>query len=255
MGHTRIKGFIVGNPDFRLSSELMRRAIAENVIAVTPRAIAKFQNERNDMFTRLMENVQAQYQTRIERSPWLGQQSSWQLPTTRRYHQSRSPVTVPAVQPSTAAWMVELARFAVPYGNVGIIKSFEQYVRQGETIATSSANWGNPFPITTDIRWFFRLSAIHLVATPWINVSGLSAIPDYLPGIPYDDFANTDDLWFPAGSSSSANVHFPVPGGQVLRIVCLVGSSQTATQVAAKVAGTIQSETNKDAAFVVRTTW
>lgn len=246
----------MGNPDLDLSSNVLRRGLQDEVISATPQALARLRGYGADLLSATMANVAAEWEKKIEKSPWLGQQSSWQLPQTRRYHQSRFPTTVPAVQPDPALdWMIELARFPVPYGSVGIIKSFEQFVSQGETVYTTSPYWGNPFPLSLDIRWFFRLSAVHLVATRWINATGFSAIPEYLPGIPYDDFSRTDDLWFPSGSSSSANIHLPIPGGKVLRIVCLVGSSQTAVNVAAKVAGTIQTELTRDAQFALRTSW
>lgn len=244
----------MSNPEFKLSCQLMRRAISEEVISVTPKALLKFRDGKNDMFAKLMETVQRQYKNSLVKSPWLGRQSLWQLPTTRRYNQSREPQNAPLTQPSTAAWMVELARFLVPYGSIGIIKSFEQYVSQDQTVLSRSMYWGDPF-VVSGLRWYFRLSPDTLNAAPWLNVSGVSAIPDYLPGIPYDDLGNTDDLWFPAGSSASANIHLPIPGGKMLRVICLVAASETASTVACKLAGTIQSETNRDASFVAKTTW
>ncbi len=249
----------MSNPEFHQSAALMRRAISENIITVTPKSIAKFRNDGIDGFKALMNTVSEQWRGSLEASSWLGQQSSWQLPTTRRYHQSRLPKTTPSVQPSSALdWLVELSRFPVPFGSVGVIKSFEQFLQRGETVYSISDNCGNPFLFDTEIRWFFRLSDVHWVASPWVNSTGLSAITDYLPGTPYDDFANTNDLWFPASSSSSANIHLPIPGGKVLRVFCIIKASEMEVdeaKVAAKLAGTIQSETNNDAQFMIRTTW
>jgi hypothetical protein len=246
----------VKNPDFRESVELIRRAINENVIDPTPDTIRRWQFGDIDKYQSIFDSMTAQWRSTVEKSPWLYQQQSWQLPTTRRYVQSRHPVSGKLTQPNASlSWMAEIARFVVPYGSVGIIKSFEQYVAQGETVYTTSAHWGNPFPLSSSISWFFRLSHIHLLGNPWINVSGLSAIPDYLPGISYDDFARSDDLWFPACSSSSSNIHLPIPGGQFLRLIVLVGTSQTPVSISAKLAGTVQSEMSSDAQFTVRTSW
>lgn len=243
------------NPEFQEANDLIRRAIQEDVIDPTPDAVRRWQFGTVDKYKSLFDSVSEQYQATLEKSPWLFQQESWQLPTTRRYAQSRGPVAGRLTQPSSLAWMAEVARFSVPYGSVGIIKSFEQYVGSGETVYTTSDNWGNPYPLPTSITWFFRLSHIHLLGNPWINVSGLSAIPDYLPGISYDDFSRSDDIWFPAASSSSSNIHLPIPGGQFVRVIALVGASQTPVSISAKLAGTVQSEMSKDAQFTVRTSW
>lgn len=244
------------NPEFKQSCELIRQGIRENVIDPTPDSVRKWQFGTVDKWKSIMDSVSEQWQTTVEKSPWLYQQQSWQLPTTRRYAQSKSPVTGVLTQPDTGlSWMAELARFPVPFGSVGIIKSFEQFVGQGETAFTGTEYWGNPYPLSSSITWFFRLSHIHLMGTPWINTTGLSAIPDYLPGISYDDFARSDDIWFPAASSSSSNIHLPIPGGQFVRVLALVGPSQEAVRLSAKLAGTVQSEMSQDAQFTVRTSW
>jgi hypothetical protein len=246
----------VANPAYSQANDLMNRATRENVIDPRLNQFQKLSMGKANLFKSLMLTVQEQRQQQLERSPWLGQQSSWQLPTTRRYVQSRSPVETFLTQPNPALdWMVETARFPVPYGEVGIIKSFDQFLAQGETVHSASTFWGNPFPASINVRWYFRLSHVSTVGNPWINIQGLSAIPDYLPGTPYDDLSVSSGLWFPTGSSSATNIHLPIPGGQVLRLVCLIGANQTAYRVAAKFTGTVQVETNSDAQTVVRTTW
>lgn len=252
------------NPEFRESCELVRRGVTEEIISVTPRAIQRWRGWKTRMLQAAMDNVTADWKRRIERSPWLGQQSSWQLAATRRYQSSRFPPGAPLAQPvSDEDWCVEIARWPCPAGSVGIIKSFEQFFSRislgGENVYTTSANWGNPYPTypnSLGVRWYFRLSPLRLIDGRWRNVSGLSAIPEYLPGIPYDDFPWTDDLWFPAASSSSANIHFPVPGGHFLRVIAIVaGSQETSARISAKIAGSLQSELSRDAQFMLRTSW
>lgn len=234
----------------------MRRAVEENIFNPTPNALQRIIDGKASLYAPLMQAVREQREQSIVDSPWLEQQSSWQLPTTRRYIQSKTPSVVPSVQTDPAQnWMIEIARLPVPYGSVGILKSFEQYVSQGDNVLTGSENWGNPFPSSVSIRWFLRLSSLSKVGGSWINSSGGSAISDYLPGTPYDDLPQSDGVWFPASSSASSNIHLPIPGGQVLRLICLVGSSETAVRIAGKLAGTVQVEMNKDAQFVVRTSW
>jgi hypothetical protein len=220
-----------------------------------PDAIQRLVDNNASLLRPLMEAVSAQRRQTLVGSPWLGQESSWQLPTTRRYLQTRHPPIAPTVQPDSGQnWIVEVARASVPFGSVGIIKSLEQYVADTDTIWTDSDHWGNPYP-PFSIRWFFRLSPIAHVAAPWINTSGASALPDYLPGTSYDDLAESTGIWFSASSSASTNIHLPIPGGEVLRVVCIVGTHQSPVRIAAKLAGTVQAETNADAQHVVRTSW
>jgi hypothetical protein len=236
--------------------DLLNRVVKNELINPHPDRIQELVDTKASLLMPLMETVREQRAQNLVDSPWLGQQSSWQLPTTRRYLQSKQPPAgAPSTQPNPALdWMVELSRYAVPYGSVGIIKSFEQYVSSGGTVYTVSENWGNPFA-SPSVTWFLRLSHISKQAAPWINVSGLSAIRDYLPGTAYNDFEHSEDVWFPAGSSSSSNIHLPIPGGFVVRLIAIVDATQSAVSIAAKLAGTTQSETNQDAQFTVRTSW
>jgi hypothetical protein len=246
------------NPEFEQSCALLRRAVNQEVISVTMPAIAKWRGWGSDMLAKCMAHVTKKWQGLPAPSPWLGQQSTWQLPQTRRYQQSRfppgaHPITIPD---PTQNWMVELSRWPVPIGSIGVIKSFEQYVSQDQSVHSSSGNWGNPYPMATNIRWYFRLSPINDVGGgPWINTTGGGAVPQYLPGLPYDDLSYTDDIWFPAGSSSSANIHLPVPGGYYLRVVCIVDAPGTAVSLSARLSGSVQAEANKDAQYVLRTSW
>jgi hypothetical protein len=253
------------NPEFKESCDLVRRGVETEVINVTPRAIRRWRGWNTRLLQATMDNVAAAWQRKTVRSPWLGQQSSWQLPATRRYQSSRNPPGAPLVQPlSDSDWLVELARWPVPAGSVGILKAFEQFFSRislgGETVYTTSQHWGNPYPTYPDsvgVRWYLRLSPIAEVAGPWRNESGASAIPEYLPGIPYDDLPWTEDLWYPAASSSSANIHLPIPGNYFLRVISIVSASESQTQarIAAKVAGTIQTELSRDTQFMLRTSW
>lgn len=238
------------------ADQVLRDAMQADVFDPQLEAIQHWENSDASLLRPLMAACTEQWEQNNINSPWLGQQASWQLPTTRRYSQSRQAPSTPLVQPDAALdWLVELARFPVPYGSIGILKSFEQYLAQGETTWTETGHWGNPYPSSVSVRWFLRLSPLSKTAAPWVNASGLSAIPDYLPGVAYDDFPESRGLWFPASSSASSNIHLPVPGDRVLRVVAIVEASQEAVQIAVKLAGTVQSETNQDAQTVVRQTW
>ncbi|MCK4785546.1 MAG: hypothetical protein KAV87_17465 [Desulfobacteraceae bacterium] len=239
----------------RESNNLFNKVVNKELINPHPDAIQELVDNEASLLMPLMETVRAQRAQNLVDSPWLYQQSTWQLPATRRYQQSKQPPEAPSVQPDAGLdWVVELSRYPVPYGSIGIIKSYEQFMSAGGTIWTASEHWGNPYP-SAAVRWYFRLSPISRLAAPWINASGLSAIPDYLPGTAYDDFAASNDIWFPAASPASSNIHLPIPGDFLIRLVAIVGASEEAVTISAKLAGTIQSETNDDAQFVARTSW
>lgn len=235
----------------------MRRAIAENIFDPRPEAIQRLSYCKDGVLDSLMETLHLQSQQALEQSPWLHQQSSWQLPATRTYVQSRHPPTVPTVQPDVAQdWMVEVARYPVTYGSIGIVKSLEQYVSKGENIYTVSQHWGNPFVSDVPITWYLRLSPMSQIGTPWVSFQGISAVPNYLPGTPYTDLSRTEDIWFPAASCSACNIHLVVPGSYFLRVICIIDSSQgDPVSVACKLSGTVQLETNNEAQIALRTTW
>ena len=239
---------------YQSSNNVLRSAIRDSVINPTLPAIQKW-GDGNIILRKLMDTVEKQARGRVN-SPWLGKQSSWQLPQTRRFQQSRAPSETPLVQPVPGSpWMVELARYPVPVGSVGVIKSFEQYLSQDQTVFSTSDQWGNPFP-TVDVRWFLRLSQVHRIGSPWINVSGASAIVDYLPGNPYDDLAETNGLWFPAGSSTSANIHLPIPGGQFLRLIAILPSAAgEPVNIFGRLYGSTQLELNDEAQEMLRLSW
>lgn len=240
---------------FSEACQLLRRGRAEDIIDTTLAQIQRLKFCNANMYHDLMVTMSEQRAATLDQSPWLQKQQSWQLPATRRYRQTRTPSSGPITQPdNTLAWMVELARYPVPDGSIGLIKGFEQYAEQDGTVLTLSPTWGDPFPVP-DIVWYFRLSDYRTLGNAWINVSGPSAVRDYLPGSPYSDLAATPGLWFPAGSTSAANIHLPVPGRHVLRVMAIVQPSDAAVSLAVKLVGSNQLETNNDAQFVVRTSW
>jgi hypothetical protein len=242
---------------FTEANDVLRRAIKVNIVDPRPLVIQRQSMCKGGIMSALMQTLDRQIRTLPSVSPWLEKQSSWQLPATRRYSQSRFPPVVPTQQPNAALdWMAEVARFPVPYGSIGIVKSLEQYVQQGQSVYSASPNWGNPFALGgVSIRWYLRLSSIAHLGDPWVSISGAAAIPDRLPGIAYDDLSRTDDIWFPAASCASTNIHLVIPGDYVLRVFCIVGASQDAVSIALRLAGSVQIETNNEAQYTLRTSW
>lgn len=242
---------------FTEANDVLRKAVGQRICDPRPIVIQRWSMCRNDAMSALMRTINAQTQQLPVVSPWLQKQSSWQLPATRRYVQSRFPPITPSVQPNPAQdWMIELSRYPVTYGSIGIIKSLEQYVSQGQSLYSTSTNWGNPFALGIPISWYLRLSPYARLNDAWVNISGAGASANLLPGFAYDDLSRTDDIWFPAASCSTTNVHLVVPGGYYLRVVVIVGANQgDAVSVACKLAGSVQLETNNEAQLTVRTSW
>jgi hypothetical protein len=242
---------------FTEANDVLRIAVKEQIFDHRPIVIQRMSMCRNGILSTLMKAMDKQTASLPVVSPWLQKQSSWQLPATRRYVQSRFPPITPSVQPIPGAnWMVELSRYPVAYGSIGIIKSLEQFVSQGQSLYSTSVNWGNPFALGIDLSWYLRLSPYARLNDPWINVSGAGVTPDRLPGFAYDDLSRTDDIWFPASSCSTTNVHLVIPGGYYLRVVAIVAANQgDPVSLACKLAGSVQLETNSDAQTTVRTSW
>lgn len=172
------------------------------------------------------------------------------------------------VHPSTAApyleWSVELARFRVPYGYVGIVKGFEQYLAQKEELEnpafvyTQNSRWGIPGPWHTGINeisdsgvWHFRLRAITRNDPPWWNAIGGRSLPD----LPYTDWPEERNLWWPAGSCASQNIHLIIPAGHMLRVIYRTPAQDVRLEVAAHLKGYIQSDRIAEMALNTRTNW
>jgi len=170
------------------------------------------------------------------------------------------------VSSAFAAWTVELARFVVPRGHVGVIKGFEQYLAQQSIeqlpvyIYTQNSRWGVPGPwltgvagtITDDGTWHFRLRNVGRTKPAWFEAYGpLFAMPD----LPYTDFAKEAGLWWPAGSAASQNIHLLIPAGYMLRVFYAAPEQAVRLQVAAKLKGFIQTNRSVEMAHNLRTNW
>ena len=71
-------------------------------------------------------------------------QRPYQNPKSQVYYEHHFPVvTQPGANP-LPEWAVELARFPVPFGHMGVLKSLEQYLWNDQQTITQTANWGIP---------------------------------------------------------------------------------------------------------------
>lgn len=139
------------------------------------------------------------------KSPW--QQTQFQQPKTARYQDHFFDFFTQATDGITRT--VELARFPVPVGQIGIVRKINQWV-SGEY--TESDNWGTPitgaWPDT--LTWYLRLSNYQALGNREIIVS------TRLPGMPYPDLPQWTYLWFMPHAPAN-DVNLVVPGGYILR--------------------------------------
>lgn len=246
---------MVADPQFHQSILLIRAAVSQQVIDPTFPQQERWQIGSINRWPSIFRNLEQRWTESEVRSPWLHKESLWVAPQTRRYQQSEQAPGSPLTQPDLNPWLVELCRFEIPTGHLGIVKSLEQYISADQTVFTQSQYWGDPFVTGIDLTWYFRLSPVTTPRDPWVSISGLTVGPDQLPGIAYSDLPQTEDLWYPAASSSAENVHLPLPGGQILRVFVLVPAVEERKQVACRLTGSIQIETCRDSQFVARVTW
>lgn len=187
-------------------------------------------------------------------------------PKTMRYRaSSRGLQTHPGSTPIYSPWATELCRFHVPWGKVGVVKAFEQYLAQeaeGENPAfvyTQNSRWGVPGPWHTGITnpvsdlgtWNFRLHHVGRTIPQWWT--GTGGVP--LPDAPYTDHAVESLLWFPAGSCASQQIHLVVPGGYILRVIYETPEQNVKMSVAAHLKGFVQSDRSPESAHNVRCNW
>jgi hypothetical protein len=135
-------------------------------------------------------------------------------------------------------WTIELARVSCGQSETAVIKSFEQFYqipREEQEIPCCPPWWGNPFLLwPAHIRWHFRVQPYTGDAIPqWSIVAGTGE----LPGDPHRETPVFEDLWFPAGSPASQNIHITVGSRQLLRVLGEVPAADVQPAIAAKIRG------------------
>lgn len=156
-------------------------------------------------------------------------------------HETRGRIAHPWTIPGSF-WRVELARFAVPHNQQGILRSIEQYLGffnlQG--LISSIVDPRNPFAdIDNSITgiWKFRLERYYNNDNVvWISEENPV---NPLPGLPFEDMPETDNIWFPVGSSRFH--HILIPGGYILRAFWECHTSTVRPVAALCLSGSVQS--------------
>lgn len=168
--------------------------------------------------------------------------STLENPRTLRYQQGGGGVfNHPQEEgPDWVPWQVEIARFVVPYGSVGLINSFEQHLHDlfSGNVWTSIGNWGNAVgPFGVYWGWVFRLDTFDGTVKPWLN----TIVPTSWPGVAFPDLPEESGLWFKV-DAAHLPVRWTVPGGYQLRVFFASGLVEKVRfSVACKVRGVLQS--------------
>ena len=182
-------------------------------------------------------------QERIALSPDPSKPSQLDARTARTQISTRGQTDHPNVAGPWPLWVGELARFYVPRGHIGIVKTFDQFLGyhtlESTEVLTVSDRWGIPFSgfgaidVVPPLRWHFRLTEFEGTYPQWYDAVGTGNIP----GMPYNDFSFTDDLWYPAHSPSANKINLIVPGKYMLRVFIELGAQNVRFSAAAKLTG------------------
>lgn len=175
-------------------------------------------------------------------------------PQALRYLFSTRGRVIHPSQENFEPWRVELARFSVPRGYVGIVHSFEQYVA-----AAGLAGWEtqtqNPFAdedAGVSGTWIFCLSNFDGTTLPWLSVINP---PPERPGQHYSDMPEFSGIWYPPGSDASQNIRLTVPGGFTLRVFWQCDALDVRPAVAAALKGSLQGLYAQRGLDVTRGQW
>ena len=129
----------------------------------------------------------------------------------------------PDPQAPNPFFMAELARFAVPKGQVGFIRKIEQVINDvdGAVFPTNQTYWGSPVfgvPDIDNCRWYLTLDFFAGILPPRFRFDSLTPfLPSILPGRPYPDMFEIPALWYPA-NSAQPELKLIVPGNRILRL-------------------------------------
>lgn len=237
--------------------EKLRHAYFERTIGKSVMREPRWHSRLNDAFLNWAMRVKAPDSDVIPGQAHYERSSD--NPLTQNYFESTiGLVTHPGgIDP----WLVELARLTVPASKVAVVKSFEQvFIHsdvEGDTVFSASNLWGNPFSVSSvaaidDIEWLWRIEKTEGAVAPFVNLTN----PVQVPGIPHPEIASMHDLWFPAASSPSQNIHITIGGGMTLRLFSLVRlNAAYDIQIAAKVRGFHVSEFDAMTKLAIRSIW
>jgi len=155
---------------------------------------------------------------------------------------------------------IELARFVVPRGSVGIITSINQVANaqniydETEDPFTRLENWGQTWinDILGDISWHFRIERYY----GYLPDRYLSNHIEQLPGVAWSELTDTDYLWFKTDTNHSSTLRAIVPGNFMIRMFARVPNPpdlRTLYQLQGRLFGFVQDAFSTSSRIAVQT--
>jgi hypothetical protein len=105
-------------------------------------------------------------------------------------------------------WLVELARFAIPLGNIGFVRGIDQVLYDGATLHDTVV------PPMDGLRWILKVVPYYGAWPPRWNVVG--SPPEILPGS-ISELPELHYNWYPA-RTTYVPIRLTVQGGTMLRL-------------------------------------
>lgn len=246
-------------PDYNACNQVMREVVSDGLVDMDFGSLYT----RSPLTPKYLDWVESEYES-TGASRTVQHDSIGLSPLTVHHREHTYGLrTHPGQSAPYSPWTVELARFDVPLGHVGLVKGFQQYlahIGDPNYVYTLSDRWGAPgawsLPsggVSETGEWYLRLSRLK-------NAGGIfeSFTPLIwpLPGMPYTHNPVFRDLWYPAGSGPSQNVHLVVPGGYTMRLIYSTPAQDDyRLQVAGHLKGFIQSNISDEVLSNFRTNW
>lgn len=201
-----------------LSAEVLRSAVECGVI----------DDPINEILGGALPNdlvVPASIISNVAGSPALVQNPNqfepFEHPDSRRYQVSSFG---PFTNVDTESYYVaEVARFVVPDGHLGVLKSLEQTLHDsgGAIYPTNQEYWGSPYSVNADInqnRWYLTIDYFDgTQPDPYVALAAGAILIEHLPGMPYPELNTINGLWYPANCPTSFDLSWIVPSQRVLR--------------------------------------
>jgi hypothetical protein len=176
-------------------------------------------------------------------------------PKSQRYYEHSYPFEVQSA--GLQAWMIELARFPVPIGSVGILKCIDHYLSSIAGIDYSeSANWGLPYQDAPQWNTFlyFRLRPYDGIQPIRYERNGGGA--QWVPDAPYKELPQVQGLWYPPNAGDNY-INAIIPGGYMLRMFFYAPNDNQSPRfrTMGRLRGYIQSSICEESAENARQGW
>ncbi len=192
-----------------------------------------------DIDPRMFRHLEEAQRLEGHKGPTPQQSNPLQNPRSRRYQENSyfPPIGQTAGQTGWQSLLCELARIAVPEGQIGYLRRIDQeiadllrYKSTFDWLALPTwyfncgINWFDE-PEIDDCRWFLRIQPFHGQLPPRLNLIGLPAPDNHLPGDPYSELAEWRGFW--QRSNDPRDFWSIIPGMSLLRFFVWVPATVT----------------------------